>query len=112
MATAYERAHWSAVNVMARMFGILALIVGLGFLAWGVYFAISPEAQGHITPDGSDASILNSTLGIFAVAMSVAFLRVRPYRPDLGDSIRSSRAGRAEACDKRPRNWWTGAPLA
>jgi hypothetical protein len=84
----YATWHWRVFNVVARLFGVLACLVALVFLltalveVWTHRLAVSPL-----------------WFGIGAIClfpMGVAFLRVRPYRPDVKSD---DRAG-----------WWTGEP--
>lgn len=104
---------------MVRCFGIMAAIAGTGFISWGIYHFYHPaEARKWAEYRGTaEQSFSHQTLnpdllggvvtveiaiGIFALALAVAVLRVRPYRPDLGDKVSSYAVG--------ARSWWTGEP--
>jgi hypothetical protein len=97
-----QSTHWSLVNVLARIFGIVATIVGVIFLLLGGYSLVFPDSPSI---EGMPA-VLSLGVGIFGVVVGVAFLRVRSYRPDLaGSETKGSRSG-----DNSQRSWWTGMP--
>lgn len=114
-----ERLHWCIFNVIVRCFGIMAAIAGTGFISWGIYHFYHPaEARKWAEYRGTaEQSFSHQTLnpdllggvitveiaiGLFALALAVAVLRVRPYRPDLGDKVSSYAVV--------VRSWWTGEP--
>ena len=41
--TPYAALHLRVVNVLARLFGLLAVIGGAASVAWAVYFLMHPE---------------------------------------------------------------------
>jgi hypothetical protein len=84
--SSYARFHWRLFNVLARLFGIMALLVGAGFCAWGVYFAIDPGAAQGVETAGIPAGVLYVIVGAFSAAIGTPVLRIRPYRPALGDA--------------------------
>jgi membrane protein implicated in regulation of membrane protease activity len=81
----YETWHWRTFNVLVRLFGLAALMVGAVVLATGPWW-----------------------LGIVVIAMGVAFMTVRPYRPDLGDVERLIEPQEFAGNSKARRRWWTG----
>src|SRR4051812_2444544 len=81
----YETWHWRTFNVSARLFGLVALLVGVGFVVSGEFL-----------------------VGPFALALAGAFLRVRPYRPDLGDSSYLFDPFGSRGNSQAARRWWTG----
>lgn len=113
-----ERLHWCIFNIMVRIFGIMATVAGAGFIGWGIYFYNHhPEAKKWAAYPGAGQTFSHQTInpdtlggvvtgyiaiGVFAGILAFAVLRVRPYRPDLGDTVSSYSVG--------PRNWWTGEP--
>ena len=108
-----ERIHWCVFNVIVRLFGVMMTLVGTGSISWGIYFFIHPEEAKRWAATGradSAAALdmfggvvtMHFAIGMFAGVIAFAVLRVRPYRPDLGDTISSNTV--------TPRNWWTGEP--
>jgi len=98
-----ERLHLRLLNIFARVFGLSAVVVAIGFTAWAVYSFAQPDAvvEDMLTLSGH-SSIDFLGAGIFCLVVAILFLKVRPYRPDL------SRAGDADR--KREHTWWTGEP--
>ena len=104
----YERFHWTVVNVGARIFGIMATVVGLAFL-----WSASAVWLGLATPEpGGDGPGTRFVVGLVTLLLGGVALRRRPYRPDQGDvswwaglagGYDDTRAKRGE-----PRSWWTG----
>ena len=85
MSSSYERFHWRLFTILVRLFGIGLLVVGIAFL------------------------VLAPRLGaLFALPMSLLFLRVRPYRPDQGDVERLADPFGARGNSTAKRRWWTG----
>ncbi len=82
-----ERIHWVIFNVVARCFGIMATFAGIGFVCWGIYFTMHPEAAKGLENGGFGLGKMYLIVGAFAGVVGLACLRVRPYRPDLGDTI-------------------------
>ncbi len=96
----YESLHWSVVNVMARLFGLMA---ALAFVAFGVTAARQFTGATVSTPGVS--ALGNLLVSFFCLALAIGFLAVRPYRPDL------SRQRLAQGDASSPKlGWWTGAP--
>lgn len=81
----------------------MATFGGIVFLEWGIYFTINPNASKGFVTGGLDPAITSLCVGALAELIGLAVLNARPYRPDLGDSIRAYKA-------EIPRNWWTGEP--
>jgi hypothetical protein len=104
----YETAHWRAFNRFVRAFGLVALFVGV-CLVWS---SITRCWNGTCQPARADAprpaeAVAMFVVGLGAIAMGVALVRVRPYRPDLGDDA----FGRPTQYQASPeRQWWTGDP--
>ena len=103
----YEQAHWRQFNRFMRLLWI-------GFALVGSYFVLS--AVGEILRSQHPTSSLVRlgpgevvgllAFGVVALAIGVSLMRVRPYRPDLGDAA-LSRASRNEM-GADARSWWTG----
>lgn len=109
MLRRYQQVHWSAFNIVGRLIGIMAGIVAVCFVAWGVYFLLRPEESRSIDTGGIAEGALDLLFGAFSGAVSVLLLIVRPYRPDLGDRAWTWRAGKFLPSSER-RSWWTGTP--
>ena len=89
----YTAFHMRTFNVLARIFGLIALFGGVAYVAKGVYwlFVPAPKGWGFFVGPSVDAAVI----GAFLALMGTLVLRVRPYRPDLGPS-------------SGPCDWWTG----
>ena len=90
----YAQWHWRVFNVIARILGIWALVIGAFSLVVTLLL---------ITRRGIDAAHIWMGIGIsgFSLIIGTLFVTVRPFRPDLhresGDTQRHDRA-----------SWWTG----
>jgi cation transporter-like permease len=98
-----EATDWRTFNVMARLFGLMALFTALGNLAWAVYFAVHPDAGRRMETIGLPASVLSAAIGLLAATIAAFVLTRRPYRPDLGDAPTSDRTMRI--LWGLPKNW-------
>jgi uncharacterized membrane protein len=96
-----ERQHLRLVNVLARLFGLSAVVAAIGFTAWGIYYFRHAEAAVYVTLSGH-AGVDFLAVAIFCLLLALVFLTVRPYRPDI------TLAGGADV--KRRHTWWTGEP--
>lgn len=96
----YESLHWSAFNIMARLFGLMAALASVAF---GVTAAI--QFAGASLPTPGVSALGNLLVSLFSLVVAVGFLIVRPYRPDISRQ-------RLASGDTSPRTlgWWTGAP--
>ena len=102
----YTTFHWRVLNILARLFGLVSLLAGLGFAAWGVYFLIQPEAAGPRDMLGFSPSFRYFVGAFFCLVIGFHFLRGKAHRPDLAkeDAIKPGASEKA-------RSWWTGEPL-
>jgi hypothetical protein len=104
---------------MVRIFGLMATVAGTVFISWGIYHYYHPaEARKWAEHSGTaEQSFSHQTInpdllggvvtgeivvGLFALILAFAVLRVRPYRPDIGNTVSSYAIG--------TRSWWTGEP--
>ena len=94
----YAAVHFRVVNVLARLFGLLALIGGAGSVAWGLYYFLRPDLPNPGATVSGSFAVDHLVIGVFCWIVAGAFLAVRPYRPDV-----TARAGAR-------RSWWTGEP--
>jgi hypothetical protein len=89
-------AHWRVVNVLARVFRLVAIATGLGFGAWATRLLLHPELPySELTVSGG-VVLDYAVVGAFCVLIGFAFVTVRPYRPDVAPGGQCS--------------WWTGEP--
>jgi hypothetical protein len=95
----YEAIHWSIVNVMARVFGLMA---ALATVASGTT-AVLQFASAPLTTPGMGA-LGHGVVSLFCLAIAVAFLTVRPYRPDVRKRLAAGDTSLPEL------SWWTGSP--
>src|SRR5689334_11994509 len=93
----YQRLHLRVFNAIARVFGIWAGLIGLGFLLWASGVLDGPYRHHSST----DERLMWLGAGVFCELLAVAFVSVKAYRPDLPAESRKARA-----------SWWTGEPSA
>jgi hypothetical protein len=95
----YQAWHWRLFNVSARIFGLMALFVGLGFVAWAVF--LNPGASEEVHTFSGRAVLELGVVAAFCLGVGVLCLWAKPYRPDI-------------ASQEVPmsRSWWTGEPKA
>jgi len=88
-----RRGYWRAMNVFARVVGIWWLAAGIFFILLSIYymFALAPPGVDYFL----NPSIDYGMSGALVAVIGVAFLRIKPYRPDL-ERIED------------PCSWWTG----
>lgn len=107
----YEVWHWRIFNVFFRLFTLMAIFVGLGFLAWGIA-AVAGWAERYEL--GPTDGIVYLAVGSGSTGLGWLLLRRRAVRPDLGDPPLfpdwSGAYPRDHPLRDRPRNWWTGDP--
>jgi len=90
------------MNVLARLFGLMAFVVGGGFVIAAVMYRQDPSLAAR-TPSASGSALGDSVgVSIFCFVVGTLFMLVDPYRPDLKAQDPSSA--------KRRRSWWTGSP--
>ncbi len=94
-------------------------MAGASGIGWGIYHYYHPaearkwaEYRGTAEQSFSHQTINPDLLGgigtgeivvgLFALTLAFVVLRVRPYRPDLGDTVSSYSFG--------TRSWWTREP--
>jgi len=112
--------HWKVVNIMIRLFGFAATIVGTAFIAWAVYYRLHPERVQLDTNSLTGSIFLDFFLvGGVAVGIGLGFLLASARRPDLGDHMLSDPAmrllrglpknwARPGVPGREFRTWWTG----
>ena len=98
-----QRLHLRLLNVLARVFGLSAVIAAIGFTAWAVYYFLYPHSDAYdLVSLSGHASVDFLGAGMLSLLLAILFLTVRPYRPDIT---------RADGADgKRRHTWWTGEP--
>src|SRR5437899_9310266 len=80
----FRKIHAALLNAGARVFGVMAIIVGVVFSIWGLSAVLDPKATFEV--DGvpsSDPWMKASVLlvGLVSVAIGVLTVRARPYQP-------------------------------
>ncbi len=84
---------------MARLFGVMAALASVAF---GLTATLQFLGESLSTPGVSASG--NLLVACFCLAISLAFLIVRPYRPDLENK-------EVAAQNSPPKlGWWTGTP--
>ncbi len=95
-----ESSHWKLMNIMARLLGLMALVVGLAFLVSAALYWHDPQ-QAASVPSASGSSFGDSIgVSIFCLVVGTLFVLVDPCRPDL--------KARTSASPRQRRSWWTG----
>jgi hypothetical protein len=97
-----ESTHWKLMNIMARLFGVMAFVGGLAFLATAALYWHDPQQAARV-PTASGSAVGDSIgVAIFCLVVGTLFVLVDPYRPDLGTG--------KSALRRQERSWWTGSP--
>lgn len=97
-----DSGHWKRMNVLARLFGLMAFVVGAAFVIAAAMYRQNP-ALADRTPSASGSALGDSVgVAIFCFVVGTLFVLVDPYRPDLKaqDPLQG----------KQRRSWWTGSP--
>lgn len=103
---AYSTLHWRIVNIMARLFGLMAFGAAIAFAISAARYWANPHLADRI-PSAS-GSAFGDAVGvmIFSLVVGVLFSIVDTFRPDLDRSaIKNDSGGRQK------RSWWTGEPF-
>ncbi|MBA3023560.1 MAG: hypothetical protein FP821_06630 [Sideroxydans sp.] len=95
----YETLHWCVFNIGARLFGFMATFAALAFGLTAVL-----QGSGANLPTPGVSPLGNFFVSLICLALAVAILTRRPYRPDLPQE-------NMDKSDKLPAvGWWTGTP--
>ena len=97
-----ESGHWKLVNIMARLFGLMAFVAGVVFLATAALYWHDPQHATRISTASGSAVGDSVGVSIFCLVVGTLFVLVEHYRPDL-------MAGKS-ASPHQTRSWWTGSP--
>ena len=103
----FETRHWRTFNVMRRLFGLMALLVGSAFILQGPMERLG-WAEG---PPLASAEVREGVIiGLIAIAIGAIACTLRPFRPDLGDPAWASGTFYPPSPPPRgaSRSWWTG----
>ena len=89
--------YWRVFNVLLRLLGVGATFAGtVTILAYGLGLGAGPAR----------VSIPSLLAGLLLALLGLAFLLLRPFRPDLGDARIRFSPWPAPGGGKR--RWWTG----
>ncbi len=76
-----DSAHWKRMNVLARLFGLMAILVGAAFVVTAGFYGLHP-ARADRVPSASGSALGDSVgVAIFCFVVGTLFLLVDPYRP-------------------------------
>jgi hypothetical protein len=115
-----EATLWRVFNILARVFGLVAVAVAFGFVASAAYFVVHREATRNVETAGLAEGVVYAVGGAIAGAIAAFVLTRRPYRPDLGDAafsdltlrwVRGLPSNWTQSTPRREsvgRSWWTG----
>lgn len=92
-------------NVSLRITGLWWTVLGGIALLGGVVGCVRWAVGVKTAP--IETAITQTVVGGVATAFGIAFLRARPYRPDLDDEAFLGVFKRRPASSE-PRKWWTG----
>ncbi len=97
-----DSGHWKRMNVLGRLFGLMAFVVGAAFVVAAAIYKQDPSLAER-TPSASGSALGDSVgVAIFCFVVGTLFLLVDPYRPDL--------KAQGASTGKQSRIWWTGSP--
>lgn len=92
----YNAIHFGLMNILARIFGITVSLAGL---------IVTLKGVGRIVGNSLAAEeniYAFFILGLLLVVIGIAFLRVKPARPDLDGYFGAPKVQPGK------RSWWTG----
>lgn len=111
---------WRVYNITRRAVGVGMLCVGAVLATYTVRLLVDPGAvllvNGIPTPDVAPR-LVALVASLAAMGVGIVLLRLRPYRPDLGDiswlsaPFEARERARTESPDEKRRDWLTGDPL-
>lgn len=97
---------WRALNIFARVFGLIFTGAGLYFAARGFYLILQPEMASSGDTLGFAPWFRPFVVAFILLVVGVHFVRGAAYRPDL---LQKTLAG--ESPPVLAQSWWTGDPL-
>jgi hypothetical protein len=109
--SSYERWQWRTVNVLRRLFGISATILGVVFVARAVVLVLRFQSTldiGGVATNSLEPKLVILGGGSAVLIFGVMMLRAAAYRPDLGDASWLVDPHVAATDERRNRSWWTG----
>ena len=93
-----------------RLFNALARLCGLAFAAGGITLIVATVLSRSDTSLGRTEETITYLAGATVSLLGLAMLRVRAFRPDLGDIEPLLDPFGARGNSQIPRTWWTGDP--
>jgi len=80
-----RKIHAAVLNILARIFGVLSIIVGVIFTIWGLALVLNKNStigvNGVPSSDPWEKAMV-LVVGVVSVVLGVLVLMARPYRPD------------------------------
>ena len=107
--SSYERFHFRLFNVLARLFGLMAVLAAVNGAVAGIYHTVYPPTE-YIETLGLPEGLMDFLVSVFFATIGILILRVKPYRPDLGDGAWTLLVGKSGETTEQRRSWWTGEP--
>lgn len=91
-----RNAYWFVFNALARLFGVVAILVGGIFIWWGLSLLLNRGATLDV--DGIPShdlwtKSLPLVAGAVAAMLGIMVLKAKRFRPDLGDAAFSHSDG-------------------
>ena len=80
-----SKLHAAALNTLARIFGVGAIIAGGGCTIWGLVLVLDSNAtidvNGVPTRDPWE-KVMTLVAGLVVAAMGILMLKAKPYQPE------------------------------
>jgi hypothetical protein len=79
-----RKLHATALNTLARIFGVGAILVGGVFTMWGLALVLDHNATIDVNGMPSNdpwIKAMLSVVGLVGLAMGVLMLKTKPYQP-------------------------------
>ena len=105
--SSYARFHFRLFNVLARVFGLMAVLFAAGGAVAGINHTVYPPTE-YIETLGLPVGLMDFLVSVFFATIGILILRARPYRPDLGDGARVLPPTKFGETTEQRRTWWTG----
>lgn len=93
-----------------RLFNALARLCGLAFTGGGVTVILATLLASESAPPDRAERLTIYLVGTVVSLLGLAMLRVRAFRPDLGDIEPLLDPAGARGNSSSARSWWTGDP--
>lgn len=94
-----DTAHFRLFNIGCRLFGLMSLVAGAGFLFSAAAYLLSPQMTEGVNTVSGSAAIDAFAVGVFSSIIGFFTIRAEAHRPDIPTG---------EKRNAKHRSWWTG----